>query len=136
MFYQINQEETVLYDSTFIISESANIKTWAVKNDVSYGDLLHIELYKHKGLGAKISDLNTYSKTYNGGGNNAIVDGLRGGLNFRDGHWQGYFGTDFEATITFDSIQRIDSVISSFYQYNLSWIFMPKQILIYLSGWR
>ena len=133
LFYQINQEETVLYDSTFIISESANIKTWAVKNDASYGDLLHIELYKHKGLGAKISDLNTYSKTYNGGGNNAIVDGLRGGLNFRDGHWQGYFGTDFEATITFDSIQRIDSVISSFYQYNLSWIFMPKQILVYTS---
>ena len=133
LFYQINQEETVLYDSTFIISESANIKTWAVKNDVSYGDSLQIELYKHKGLGAKISDLNTYGKTYDGGGSNAIVNGLRGGLNFRDGHWQGYFGTDFEATITFDSIQRIDSVISSFYQYNLSWIFMPKQILVYTS---
>ena len=133
LFYQINQEETVLYDSTFIISESANIKTWAVKNDASYGDSLQIELYKHKGLGAKISDLNTYGKTYDGGGNNAIVNGLRGGLNFRDGHWQGYFGTDFEATITFDSIQRIDSVISSFYQYNLSWIFMPKQILVYTS---
>ena len=133
LFYQINQEETVLYDSTFIISESAKIKTWAVKNDISYGDSLQIELYKHKGLGAKISDLNTYGKTYDGGGNNAIVNGLRGGLNFRDGHWQGYFGTDFEATITFDSIQRIDSVISSFYQYNLSWIFMPKQILVYTS---
>ena len=133
LFYQINQEETILYDSTFIISESANIKTWAVKNNVSYGDSLQIELYKHKGLGAKISDLNTYGKTYDGGGDNAIVNGLRGGLNFRDGHWQGYFGTDFEATITFDSIQRIDSVISSFYQYNLSWIFMPKQILVYTS---
>ena len=68
LFYQINQEETILYDSTFIISESANIKTWAVKNNVSYGDSLQIELYKHKGLGAKISDLNTYGKTYDGGG--------------------------------------------------------------------
>ena len=133
LFYQINQEETVLYDSTFIISESANIKTWAVKNDVSYGDSLQIELFKHKGLGAIISDLNIYSKSYDGGGNNAIVNGIRGGLNFRDGHWQGYFGTDFEALITFDSIQRIDSVISSFYQYNLSWIFMPEQILVYTS---
>ena len=34
----------------------------------SYGDSLQIELYKHKGLGAKISDLNTYGKTYDGGG--------------------------------------------------------------------
>ena len=133
LFYQINQEETVLYDSTFIINESADIKTWAVKNDNSYGDSLQIELYKHKGLGAKISDLSTYSNTYNGGGNNAIVNGLRGGLNFRDGHWQGYFGTDFETTITFNSIQRIDSVIISFYQYNLSWIFIPKQILVFTS---
>ena len=48
LFYQINQEETVLYDSTFIISESANIKTWAVKNDISYGDSLQIELYNIK----------------------------------------------------------------------------------------
>ena len=133
LFYQINQDETVLYDSTFIISESANIKTWAIKNDVSYGDSLEIELYKHKGLDARIGNLKVYSKTYDGGGDDAIVNGLRGGLNFRDGHWQGYFGTDFEATITFDSIQRIDSVISSFYQYNLSWIFMPKQILVYTS---
>ena len=133
LFYQINQDETVLYDSTFIISESANIKTWAIKNDVSYGDSLEIELYEHKGLDARIANLKVYSKTYDGGGDDAIVNGLRGGLNFRDGHWQGYFGTDFEATITFDSIQRIDSVISSFYQYNLSWIFMPKQILVYTS---
>ena len=133
LFYQINQDETVLYDSTFIISESANIKTWAIKNDVSYGDSLEIELYEHKGLDARIGNLKVYSKTYDGGGDDAIVNGLRGGLNFRDGHWQGYFGTDFEATITFDSIQRIDSVISSFYQYNLSWIFMPKQILVYTS---
>ena len=133
LFYQINQEETVLYDSTFIISESAKIGTWAIKNDVSYGDSLQMEFFKHKGLGAKISDLNTYGKTYDGGGDYAIIDGLRGGLNFRDGHWQGYFGIDFEATINFDSIQRIDSVISSFYQYNLSWILMPKQILVYTS---
>ena len=133
LFYQINQDETVLYDSTFIISESANIKTWAIKNDVSYGDSLEIELYEHKGLDARIGNLKVYSKTYDGGGDDAIVNGLRGGLNFRDGHWQGYFGTDFEATITLDSIQRIDSVISSFYQYNLSWIFMPKQILVYTS---
>tara|TARA_B100000287_G_scaffold197166_1_gene186272 strand:- start:3317 stop:5503 length:2187 start_codon:yes stop_codon:yes gene_type:complete len=133
LFYQINQDETVLYDSTFIISESTNIKTWAIKNDVSYGDSLEIELYEHKGLDARIANLKVYSKTYDGGGDDAIVNGLRGGLNFRDGHWQGYFGTDFEATITLDSIQRIDSVISSFYQYNLSWIFMPKQILVYTS---
>ena len=133
LFYQINQDEAVLYDSTFIIPESAKIKTWAVKNNDSYGDSLEIELYMHKGLGAKIRDLNTYGKTYNGGGDDAIVNGLRGGLNFRDGYWQGYFGTDFEATITLDSIQRIDSVISSFYQYNLSWIFIPKQILVYTS---
>ena len=133
LFYQINQEETVSYDSTFVIYESSKIKTWAVKNNVSYGDSLEIELYKHKGLGANISDLNTYGKTYDGGGDNAIVNGLRGGLNFRDGHWQGYFGTDFETTIAFNSIQRIDSVISSFYQYNLSWIFIPKQILVFTS---
>ena len=133
LFYQVNNGDPNKYNSTFSLSGTSHIKACAVKNDKPYGEPFEIELYQHKGLDAKVAGLNEYYEGYAGGGDNCIADGLRGSSNFRDGRWQGYSGTDFEATITFDSIQRIDSVISSFYQYNLSWIFMPKQILVYTS---
>jgi len=133
LFYQVNNGDPNKYNSTFSLSGTSHIKACAVKNDKPYGEPFEIELYQHKGLDAKVAGLYEYYEGYTGGGDNCIADGLRGSSNFRDGRWQGYSGTDFEATITFDSIQRIDSVISSFYQYNLSWIFMPKQILVYTS---
>ena len=133
LFYQVNNGDPNQYNSTFSLSGTSHIKACAVKNDKPYGEPFEIELYQHKGLDAKVAGLNEYYEGYTGGGDNCIADGLRGSSNFRDGRWQGYSGTDFEATMSFDTIQRIDSVISSFYQYNLSWIFMPKQILVYTS---
>ena len=133
LFYQINDGEPTPYNSTFSLTGTSQIRAHAVKNGLPYGETFEIELYQHKGLDAKITGLNEYDEAYSGGGDQCIADGLRGTSNFRDGRWQGYSGTDFEATMSFDSNQRIDSLICSFYQYNLSWIFMPKKIIIYTS---
>lgn len=133
LYYQINRGDTLSYDSTFSISETSNLRAWALKNNKSYGESIEKVFYMHKGLDATVSELNSYSQSYMADGDISVINGLRGGRNFRDGFWQGYFGLDFEAKFTFDSIQRIDSVISSFYQYNLSWIFMPKRIVVYTS---
>lgn len=131
--YQINESKVFQYDSTFTVSGTSHLKAWATKRDETYGEPLEIELYKHKALESEISDLNEYYSGYDGGGDRAVVDGLRGSSNFRDGRWQGYSGQDFTATLSFNEAQKVDSVISSFYQYNLSWIFMPKKITVYTS---
>lgn len=131
--YQINESKVFQYDSTFTVSGTSHLKAWATKRDETYGEPLEIELYKHKALESAISDLNEYYSGYDGGGDRAVLDGLRGSSNFRDGRWQGYSGQDFIATLRFNEAQKVDSVISSFYQYNLSWIFMPKKITVYTS---
>jgi len=131
--YQINESEVFQYDSTFTVSGTNHIKAWATKGDKLYGEAFEIDLYQHKGLEATISGLNEYYNGYSGGGDNCIANGLRGTTNFRDGRWQGYSGLDFTATLSFDEVQKVDSVLSSFYQYNLSWIFMPKRITVYTS---
>ena len=133
LFYLVNEGEPIPYDSTFSLSETSHLEVRAVKKGKPYGDPFEIELYQHKGLDATITGLNEYYKGYAGGGDHCIGDGLRGSINFRDGRWQGYSGTDFVATISFEKVQQIDSVISSFYQYNLSWIFMPEKITVYTS---
>ena len=133
LFYQVNDGDLNQYNSTFSLSGTSHIKASAIKNDKPYGEPFEIDLYKHKGLDAKVTGLNEYYEGYAGGGDRCIADGLRGSSNFRDGRWQGYSGTDFEATMSFNTIQQIDSVICSFYQYNLSWIFMPEKIIVYTS---
>ena len=131
--YQINSSQVFQYDSTFSVSGTNHIKAWATKGQNTYGEAYEIVLYQHKGLEATISGLNEYYEGYSGGGDNCIADGLRGTTNFRDGRWQGYSGQDFTATLSFDTIQKVNSVVSSFFQYNLSWIFMPTKITVYTS---
>lgn len=133
VFYTLEAADTLLYDSTLTISGSKHLTAWATKNQKLYGTAIEVDLYQHKGLEASISGLNAYSSSYTGGGDRGLLDGLRGSVNFRDGHWQGYSATDFTATLTFSNTQKIDSLVASFFQYNLSWIFMPKSISVYTS---
>ena len=133
LYYQINEGIASKYDSTFTVSENSLIKAWATKSGITYGDVIEVQLYKHKGLEATISNLNEYYEGYAASGDKAVIDGLRGSTNFRDGNWQGYSGKDFTATLSFNEIQKVDSVLSSFFQYNLSWIFMPTKITVYTS---
>lgn len=133
LYYQIANNNSQKYDSTFAVEGSETINVWARKADKAYGDVLRFNLYKHKGLNAEIKDISKYDAAYKAKGDSTIIDGLRGTSNFRDGRWQGYFGKDFNTTIHFDQTKLIDTVVCSFYQYNLSWIFMPKSISVYTS---
>ena len=133
LYYSVNGSEPLVYDTTFTLSGSNSIQAWATKNQKPYGTAIEVDLYQHKGLDASITDLNEYANAYTGGGNRAVVDGIRGSVNFRDGSWQGYSGKDFFATLGFESPQTLEHLVLSFFQYNLSWIFLPPKITIYTS---
>jgi putative alpha-1,2-mannosidase len=72
--------------------------------------------------------LSSYGSQYTGGGDNAIIDGLRGTPNFASGEWQGYQGKTFEAVIDLQKETEIRSVGGSFLQVVRSWIWMPDRI--------
>jgi putative alpha-1,2-mannosidase len=72
--------------------------------------------------------LSSYGSQYTGGGDNAIIDGLRGTPNFASGEWQGYQGKTFEAVIDLQKETEISSVGGSFLQVVRSWIWMPNRI--------
>ncbi|MEO8572598.1 MAG: GH92 family glycosyl hydrolase, partial [Pyrinomonadaceae bacterium] len=69
-----------------------------------------------------------YSTQYTGGGDDAIVDGIRGTTNFASGEWQGYQGKTFEAVIDLQRETEIKSVGGSFLQVVSPWIWMPDRI--------
>jgi alpha-L-fucosidase len=73
--------------------------------------------------------LNTrYEESYSGGGALALVDGLFGSTDFRDGRWQGYEGVDLDAEIDLGTSMPIYKISARFLQNVESWIFLPKSV--------
>ena len=68
-----------------------------------------------------------YANQYAAGGDRALIDQLRGGINFRTGAWQGYQG---DAMFIIDVLKErhISSVSMGCLQDIKSWIWLPSSI--------
>lgn len=74
-----------------------------------------------------------YRPRYSGGGDRALIDGLRGASDFRLGGWQGYNGVDLDATVDLGKVETVRRVTTGFLQDQDSWIFMPLALEVELS---
>ncbi|MEO8649556.1 MAG: GH92 family glycosyl hydrolase [Acidobacteriota bacterium] len=77
--------------------------------------------------------LSGYSTQYTGGGDNAIVDGIRGTVNFASGEWQGIQGKPYEAIIDLKRETEIKELGGSFLQVAGPWIWIPDRIEFEIS---
>lgn len=75
-----------------------------------------------------------YNRQYTGGGDEGLIDGIRGNLNFASGEWQGYQGQDFVATVDLQKETQVLVVGGGFLQNAKSWIWMPTHIEFELSS--
>ena len=82
----------------------------------------------------KISILSKYNPQYSAGGDEGLLDGVRGELNFRLGGWQGYQDTDFEAIVDLGSVKDISRLGAGFLQDARSWIWMPQYVEFAVSS--
>ncbi len=71
-----------------------------------------------------------YSPQYPASGPEGLIDGVRGGNDFRLGAWQGYDGTHLDAVVDLGSSRTIASVACGFLQDQNSWIFMPRALRV------
>ncbi|MEP2937456.1 MAG: GH92 family glycosyl hydrolase [Gilvibacter sp.] len=131
IYMQINKEDFIPYAGPFELTENATLHTYALKNDVK-SSVLKTQFYKidpNRSIALK----SEYANQYNAGGNDALIDGIRGSSDFRTGAWQGYQDTDVEAIVDLGRIMPIDSINVSFLQDQRSWIFFPTQVECYVS---
>ena len=84
--------------------------------------------------GRTVSLVNKYSNHYNGGGDNALINILRGGNEFRTGNWQGFEGKDLIATVNLGKETEINKLSLSCLQDIRSWIWFPKEVIFYTSN--
>ncbi len=75
-----------------------------------------------------------YGRQYTGGGDEGLIDGIRGTVNFASGEWQGYQGQDLVATVDLQRETEIKKVGGGFLQVARSWIWMPTHIEFEVSS--
>ena len=125
-----NDTNSLVYDTPILLNSSESINVQAYKNNQRYGEKNEIPLSKHKALNSQVSYASAFNKWYTAGGENALVDGKLGTLDFKDGNWQGFWGTDVDISIQLKPHQKISNLSLNFYQYNNSWIFIPLEVQV------
>jgi hexosaminidase len=130
----ISNANMIIYDSPILIDDNCKIIAQAYKNKRHFGEPIEIPLAKHKGLGKDVDYMTQFNEFYPANKNMALVDGELGTLDFRDGNWQGFFGKDVEIIMDLGTTTSdISQIITNYYQYSNSWIFLPKSIDIETS---
>jgi len=70
----------------------------------------------------------TYAPQYAAGGDQALVDGLEGGADFRTGEWQGFQGQDVLAAVDLGRTLELKSLSIGMFQEPRSWIWFPEYV--------
>lgn len=115
------------------IKNTTQLRIAAFMNDKMIGNQYILAFNYHKALNAKLTLKIPYDERYRAGGQNAVIDGICGTNNFRDGSWQGYEGSDFEGIIDLGKETEISKVTPRFFFDSNSWIFLPVKVDISLS---
>ena len=119
------------YKGTVDISRSSGFKAKAIKNGVeSFTE--EAEFFKIP-KSRKVVLKTKYNAQFTAGGDNALINTLRGGTDFRTGNWQGYEGVDLDAVIDLGKKQKVSKMGIGFLQDENSWIFMPLWVSFEVS---
>ncbi len=122
-----------IYSHALNFKETTHLKAIAYNAALHYSYVMEADYFKiHQDR--KIDLHSQYSSQYTGGGDNALIDQIRGGNNFRLGEWQGYDSVDFEAVVDLGSVQKVHRMAGGFLQDISSWIWMPKYVEYAISA--
>ncbi len=132
IFYTLNDSTFIKYEQPFKIAEPTILKVYSEKDDEKSA-IITTSFYK---IDPNVSIVlkTDYANQYNGGGQTALIDGIKGTKDFRTGSWQGYQDKDLVAIVDLGSNKPIENVSVNFLQDQRSWIFYPTEVLCYVSS--
>ena len=138
--YTIDGKEVTLSDSVYrkpIVLERPCLIKAACFNEVSEPICAERYVCYHKGMG-RLKQLNSpagnYRPEYSGGGDAALLDGSLGSDDYKDGHWQGFYGIDADLEIDFGKYQKVNALNIGFLVNAHDWILRPDRVEIQISN--
>ncbi len=132
-YYSVNNEPYKIYQKYFSLKNTSSIKTFVVRGQDSSA-LSEGTFYKMKHPDWKVSYNYKYNKQYTAGGDEALMDGIKGDENWRKGFWQGFQGKDVEITLDLGKETNIGSFGVSVLQDTRAWIVYPKKVEFFVSA--
>ncbi len=121
-------------DSEIIIDKNTTIKAVNIANGGKSKSATSVAHFYKRPNNYTIKINSTYNKQYTADGDDGLIDGLLGDLDWRKGRWQGYQSQNFEAIVDLQELKQISSISSGFLQDTRSWILMPKSVTYYGSA--
>jgi hypothetical protein len=136
IFYSLDSMEWNRYSDPILLKNSSKIwlKTSKEIGQRSYESAIVSSYFIKKDQGIHLNLKTPYSSQYAASGTNSLIDGIRGGNEFRTGDWQGFYQNDIHADISFDSPRQLAEIGVSYIRDIRSWIFFPSQITISISN--
>ena len=129
IFYKVEGQDKRFkqYSTPFVIQETSTVLAYAANESGQVSKTISATFRKIP-KNRSITLNGDYSNQYAAGGDQALIDFLYGGNDFRTGEWQGYEGGSVEAIVDLGSEQLVSNISINALQDENSWIFMPKQV--------
>jgi hypothetical protein len=122
---------STLYTSPINIASNTRVKAIAFENGKS--SFVDEASFNKRRDDVKITILNKYLPNYADEGDQTLVNGIRGKVNWRLGNWQGYEGVDLAAVIDMGQVKPVKQVSLGTLQDTRSWIVFPQYVQYWLS---
>jgi predicted alpha-1,2-mannosidase len=121
------------YRNPFTIDKTTTVKAIAISETHFDSKIAEARFFK-KPNDWTVKIANKYNRQYTGGGDEGLIDGIRGTVNWASGEWQGYQPYDLDAVIDLQRETEIKRVGGGFLQDARPWIWMPTHIEFEVSG--
>ncbi|BAP32979.1 alpha-1,2-mannosidase precursor [Chryseobacterium sp. StRB126] len=125
------KKKFTVYKKSFTISRTTQVQAYAQRK----GDKSSVITanFNRRPNYWEITTLSKVNPQYTATGKFALIDGIKGDIDWKKGDWQGYLGQNFETVIDFQSPLQITQISSTFLQDYKLLILMPKKVEYYAS---
>ncbi len=123
-----------IYEGPIAVELGQVLQVRAFQGTLASPYLLEQSFTTHMGMLGVIASQNAGSSRYAASGEYALIDGLLGSLNYQDGKWRGYNGSDLEITLDLGKRVSIDSISTHFLINQAAWIYGPSLVEVEISN--
>jgi hexosaminidase len=137
IYYTLNgnnpDKNSFIYRKPLNIDHGVTLKAIAYKDGKQLEKPAEYKVEYHLIVGKTVFYNNIYSERYPGSGQQTLVDGLRGSLNYNDGYWQGFNGTNMDLVIDLGEDVTFTTISTTFLLDQKKWIFIPETVTYFAS---
>ncbi|MBI1837914.1 MAG: glycoside hydrolase family 92 protein [Flavobacteriia bacterium] len=125
--------ESPTYIKPFNIKETTKINIALIDNDSKTLGKSTMNEFVKRDSTIHLKLETPFANQYAAGGESALIDGITGGTEYRTGDFQGYYGKNLIAEITFNTPKSLTEIGLNCLEDTKSWIFYPQSISFEIS---